>query len=123
MEIHIDDDTDEEIAQAIATAVSEHLGRGVELVGEGGTLAEAGENWSEEGAVVTERESAVRERAALADQLDAPPQVLGNGRGDGLCDLLVGLVVDLYLHSVSWKLTGGLEFPSVACAVIYQRSV
>ena len=61
MEIEIDDDTDEEVAQAIATAVSEHLGQGVELVGAGGTLAEAGENWSEEGAVVTEREAAVRE--------------------------------------------------------------
>ena len=62
MEIQIDNDTDEEIAQAIATAVSEHLGRGVELVDEGETLAEAGENWSEEGAVVTEREEAVREQ-------------------------------------------------------------
>ncbi|WP_336135624.1 acyl-CoA carboxylase subunit beta [Natronomonas amylolytica] len=62
MEIKIDDETDEEIAQAIATAVSEHLGRGVELVDKGGgTLAEAGENWSEEGAVVTEREEALRE--------------------------------------------------------------
>jgi acetyl-CoA carboxylase carboxyltransferase component len=61
MEIEIDDDTDAEIAQAIATAVSEHLGRGVELVGTDGTLAEAGENWSEEGAVVTEREEAIRE--------------------------------------------------------------
>ena len=61
MEIKIDNDTDEEIAQAIATAVSEHLGRGVELVGSDGTLAEAGENWSEEGAVVTEREEAIRE--------------------------------------------------------------
>ena len=61
MEIKIDNDTDEEIAQAIATAVSEHLGRGVELVGDDGTLAEAGENWSEEGAVVTEREEAIRE--------------------------------------------------------------
>jgi acetyl-CoA carboxylase carboxyltransferase component len=62
MEIKIDDDTDEEIAQAIATAVSEHLGRGVELVDKGGgKLAEAGENWSEEGAVVTEREEAIRE--------------------------------------------------------------
>jgi acetyl-CoA carboxylase carboxyltransferase component len=61
MEIKIDNDTDEEIAQAIATAVSEHLGRGVELVGNSGTLAEAGENWSEEGAVVTEREEAIRE--------------------------------------------------------------
>ena len=61
MEIQIDNDTDEEIAQAIATAVSEHLGRGVELVGTDGTLAEAGENWSDEGAVVTEREEAIRE--------------------------------------------------------------
>jgi acetyl-CoA carboxylase carboxyltransferase component len=61
MEIKIDNDTDEEIAQAIATAVSEHLGRGVELVGNDGTLAEAGENWSEEGAVVTEREEGIRE--------------------------------------------------------------
>ncbi|PSQ32861.1 propionyl-CoA carboxylase, partial [Halobacteriales archaeon QS_9_70_65] len=72
MEIHIDDDTDEEIAQAIATAVSEHLGRGVELVGEGGTLAEAGENWSEEGAVVTEREETVREE--LEDVLSGGPE-------------------------------------------------
>jgi acetyl-CoA carboxylase carboxyltransferase component len=62
MEIKIDDETDEEIAQAIATAVSEHLGRGVELVDEGGgKLAQAGENWSEEGAVITEREEAIRE--------------------------------------------------------------
>jgi acetyl-CoA carboxylase carboxyltransferase component len=61
MEIKIDNDTNEEIAQAIATAVSEHLGRCVELVGDDGTLAEAGENWSEEGAVVTEREEAIRE--------------------------------------------------------------
>jgi acetyl-CoA carboxylase carboxyltransferase component len=62
MEIKIDDETDEEIAQAIATAVSEHLGRGVELVDKGGgKLAEAGENWSEEGAVITEREEAIRE--------------------------------------------------------------
>ena len=72
MEIHIDDDTDEEIAQAIATAVSEHLGRGVELVGEGGTLAEAGENWSEEGAVVTEREETVREE--LEEVLSGGPE-------------------------------------------------
>jgi acetyl-CoA carboxylase carboxyltransferase component len=62
MEIKIDDETDEEIAQAIATAVSEHLGRGVELVDKGGgKLAQAGENWSEEGAVITEREEAIRE--------------------------------------------------------------
>ena len=61
MEITIDDETDEEIAQAIATAVSEHLGRGVELVNTSGTLAEAGENWSEEGAVITEREERIRE--------------------------------------------------------------
>ncbi|WP_254841230.1 acyl-CoA carboxylase subunit beta [Natronomonas marina] len=61
MEIKIDNETDEEVAQAIATAVSEHLGRGVQLVDEGETLAEAGENWSEEGAVVTEREEAIRE--------------------------------------------------------------
>jgi acetyl-CoA carboxylase carboxyltransferase component len=61
MEIQIDNETDEEVAQAIATAVSEHLGRDVQLVEAGETLAEAGENWSEEGAVVTEREATVRE--------------------------------------------------------------
>ncbi len=61
MEIKIDNDTDDEIAQVIATAVSEHLGRGVELVGTDGTIAEAGENWSDEGAVITEREETIRE--------------------------------------------------------------
>ena len=61
MEIQTDNETDEEVAQAIATAVSEHLGRDVQLVEAGETLAEAGENWSEEGAVVTEREATVRE--------------------------------------------------------------
>ncbi|QLD87844.1 acyl-CoA carboxylase subunit beta [Natronomonas salina] len=71
MEIKIDDNTDEEIAQAIATAVSEHLGRGVELVGNDGTLAEAGENWGEEGAVVTEREAAIRE--AVQDIMSGGP--------------------------------------------------
>jgi len=60
MEITIDDETDEEIAQAIATAVAEHLGTGVELVANSGTLAEAGEDWSEEGAVITEREERIR---------------------------------------------------------------
>jgi Acetyl-CoA carboxylase, carboxyltransferase component (subunits alpha and beta) len=62
MEITIDDRTDEEIAQAIATAVSEHLGSPVELKDRsGGELAAAGENWDEEAAVVTDREERIRE--------------------------------------------------------------
>jgi acetyl-CoA carboxylase carboxyltransferase component len=65
MEITIDDETDEEIAQAIATAVSEHLGVPVELKDRsGGDLAAAGENWDEEAAVVTEREETIREEVA-----------------------------------------------------------
>jgi acetyl-CoA carboxylase carboxyltransferase component len=61
MEITIDDETDEEIAQAIATAVSEHLGTPVELTDRsGGALAAAGEDWDEEAAVVTEREETIR---------------------------------------------------------------
>jgi len=62
MEIHIDDETDAEIAQAIATAVAEHLGRAVELrTDDGRDLARAGEDWDEEGAVVTDREARLRE--------------------------------------------------------------
>jgi acetyl-CoA carboxylase carboxyltransferase component len=62
MEIHIDDETDAEIAQAIATAVAEHLGTTVELKArDGSDLARAGEDWDEEGAVVTEREERLRE--------------------------------------------------------------
>ncbi|WP_255149611.1 acyl-CoA carboxylase subunit beta [Halorarius halobius] len=61
MEINIEDDTDEEIAQAIATAISEHLGTDVELVDGEGEVAAAGRDWSEEGAIVTEREEEIRE--------------------------------------------------------------
>jgi len=63
MEIRVDDDTDEEVAKAIATAVAEHLDTSVELVDErGGTLASAGDgDWDQEGAVVTEREERLRE--------------------------------------------------------------
>ena len=61
MEVRIDSDTDEETAQAIATAIAEHLGRPVELVTEGGELrAAGGEDWDEEGSVVTEREQQLR---------------------------------------------------------------
>lgn len=49
MEIHIDD-ADEEVAQAIATAIAEHLGTTVELRSrDGRELANAGEDWDEEG--------------------------------------------------------------------------
>jgi acetyl-CoA carboxylase carboxyltransferase component len=62
MEIDIGDDTDEETARAIATAVSEHLGRSVEVVGtDGERVADAGEaDWDEAGAVVTDREERLR---------------------------------------------------------------
>lgn len=62
MEIKIDADTDEETAQALATAIAEHLGTNVELIDEGGhKVATAGENWSEEGAILTDREEAIRQ--------------------------------------------------------------
>jgi acetyl-CoA carboxylase carboxyltransferase component len=72
MEIHIDDDTDEETAQAIATAIAEHLGRDVELVSRSGRLASAGEDWDREGSVVTEREE--RLRADLETILSGGPK-------------------------------------------------
>jgi len=60
MEIHIDD-ADEEVAQAIATAISEHLGTNVELKSrDGRELANAGADWDEEGSVVTDREETLR---------------------------------------------------------------
>ncbi len=100
MEIHIDDDTDEEIAQAIATAVSEHLGRGVELVGEGGTLAEAGENWSEEGAVVTEREETIREE--LEEILSGGPE-RGFEKIDDLGKLFVRDRLDMIFDRIEYE--------------------
>lgn len=75
MEIHVDDDTDEETAKAIATAISEHLGQSVELVGEhsGGRLAATGDgDWDKEGAVITEREAELRE--AIEDILSGGPE-------------------------------------------------
>lgn len=63
MEIDIGDDTEEDVARAIATAVAEHLGRSVEIVDDNGdSVAEAGEtDWDAAGAVVTEREERLRE--------------------------------------------------------------
>jgi len=59
--IDVDDTTDEETAQALATAIAEHLGQPVELVTDAGEVAATGgENWDEEGAVVTEREERLR---------------------------------------------------------------
>jgi len=62
MEIDIGDEADDETARAIATAVSEHLGRSVELVDASGErVADAGEgDWDGVGAVVTDREEELR---------------------------------------------------------------
>ncbi|HET7323917.1 MAG TPA: acyl-CoA carboxylase subunit beta [Halococcus sp.] len=62
MEIDIGDSVDAETARAIATALSEHLGRSVEVVKNGESVADAGEtDWNEAGAVLTEREERLRE--------------------------------------------------------------
>ncbi|MFQ3319528.1 MAG: acetyl-CoA carboxylase carboxyltransferase component, partial [Natronomonas sp.] len=100
MEINIDNDTDEEIAQAIATAVSEHLGRGVELVGTSGTLAEAGENWSEEGAVITEREEAIREE--IEDVLSGGPE-RGFDKIEDLGKVFVRDRLDLIFDTIEYE--------------------
>ncbi len=61
MKVTLDATPDEETARAIATALSEHLGRSVELVTDGGeSIASAGEG-SWEDAVVTDREQELRE--------------------------------------------------------------
>ena len=64
MKIHVEDADDEEMARAVVAAVSQHLGKPVEMVGDdGSTVASAGEkdDWDDEGVVVTEREERVRE--------------------------------------------------------------
>ena len=67
MKIQIEDVDDEEMARAVVAAVSQHLGKPVEMVtGDGSTVASAGEkdDWDDEGTVVTEREEALREDIA-----------------------------------------------------------
>jgi len=62
MEITVDSDADEDTARVIATAVAEHLGQPVEIVGPDGDRVSADEgDWDEGGAVVTEREEQIRE--------------------------------------------------------------
>jgi acetyl-CoA carboxylase carboxyltransferase component len=62
MEIHVDSIPDDETAEAIAAALSQHLGRPVELVTDGGErLAADDREWDDAGAVVTEREERLRE--------------------------------------------------------------
>jgi len=64
MKINVEDVDDEEMARAVVAAVSQHLGKPVEMVSEGGsTVASAGEkeDWDDEGVVVTEREEKIRE--------------------------------------------------------------
>ncbi|MFP4632572.1 MAG: acyl-CoA carboxylase subunit beta [Halobacteriales archaeon] len=65
MKIRIEDDADEEMARAVVAAVSQHLGKPVEMVAEdGSTVASAGEkdDWDDEGQVVTEREEGLRDK-------------------------------------------------------------
>ena len=63
MKLDIDGDIDSEDARALATAVAEHLGRSVEITDRtGDRIATAGEaDWSDAGAVVTDREQRLRE--------------------------------------------------------------
>jgi len=62
VEIRVDAAPDEETARVIATALAQHLGRPVEIVGtDGGTLAADEREWDESAAVVTEREDRLRE--------------------------------------------------------------
>jgi acetyl-CoA carboxylase carboxyltransferase component len=61
MEIRVEDETDEETARAIATALSEHLGQPIEIVDDTGSKARTGEDaWDEDAAVVTDREERIR---------------------------------------------------------------
>ncbi len=100
MEIRIDADIDEETAQAIATVVSEHLGTDVELVGDAGTLAEAGANWDDEGAVVTEREEALR--AEIEDILGGGPD-RGFEKIDELGKLFVRERLDMIFDEIAYE--------------------
>jgi acetyl-CoA carboxylase carboxyltransferase component len=100
MEINIDDETDEETAQAIATAISEHLGTGVELVDGTTTVATAGEDWTDEGAIVTEREEAIREEieAILSGGPDR-----GFEKIDDLGKLFVRERLDMIFDEIDYK--------------------
>jgi len=101
MEIHIDAETDAEIAQAIATAVAEHLGTTVELQGrDGSDLARAGEDWDEEGAVVTGREERLREE--IEGILSGGPE-RGFEKIDDLGKLFVRDRLDLVFDEIAYE--------------------
>ncbi|MEF8842444.1 MAG: acyl-CoA carboxylase subunit beta [Haloarculaceae archaeon] len=101
MEIHIDDETDAEIAQAIATAVAEHLGTAVELKGrDGRDLARAGEDWDEEGGVVTDREERLRKE--IEGILSGGPE-RGFEKIEGLGKLFVRDRLDLVFDEIAYE--------------------
>jgi hypothetical protein len=101
MEIHIDDETDAEIAQAIATAVAEHLGTTVELKArDGSDLARAGEDWDEEGTVVTDREERLREE--IEGVLSGGPE-RGFEKIESLGKLFVRDRLDLVFDEIAYE--------------------
>ncbi|WP_247009074.1 acyl-CoA carboxylase subunit beta [Halorientalis litorea] len=101
MDIHVDTDADEETARVIATAVAEHLGRPVEIVDEsGGRVAADEDEWTESGALVTEREEQIREE--IQEIMEGGPE-RGHDKIEDLGKMFVRDRLDMLFDEVAYE--------------------
>lgn len=103
MKIHLENEADEEAARVLVTAVSQHLGRPVEVLGpDEEVLASAGEkdDWSDEGSVVTEREEELR--SDIQDILEGGPE-RGHEKIEDLGKLFVRDRLDMIFDSLEFE--------------------
>lgn len=103
MKIHLESDVDEEVARVLVTAVSQHLGSPVEVLGPEGTiLASAGrkEDWSDEGVVMTEREEELRDD--IKEILEGGPE-RGHEKIDDLGKYFVRERLDMIFDEIEFE--------------------
>jgi acetyl-CoA carboxylase carboxyltransferase component len=102
MRISVTSDTTDEEAEAIATAVSNYLGRPVEIVHDGTDepLTSVGESWSDEGAVITDREERIREQ--IAEIMTGGPE-RGHEKIEQLGKLFVRERLDLFFDDIDYE--------------------
>jgi acetyl-CoA carboxylase carboxyltransferase component len=101
MEITVDGETDEDTARVIATAVAEHLGQPVEIVGPGGDrVAADDEEWTGGGDIVTEREQKLRDQ--IEEIMSGGPE-RGHEKLDDLGKAFVRDRLDLLFDEIAYE--------------------
>ncbi|MFB6083692.1 MAG: acyl-CoA carboxylase subunit beta [Halorientalis sp.] len=101
MEITVDSETDEDTARVIATAVAEHLGQPVEIVGPDGDRVAADEaEWESSGDIVTEREQRLRDQ--IEEIVSGGPE-RGHEKLDELGKAFVRDRLDLLFDEITYE--------------------